>query len=140
MRLIAVVTSFTLVSALLTPAIAANYSPLYAYSHQQAVASMCEEPDAPRTNDVHLSNSENPTAPPSLWPWSFCNISICIVSACGGSLCIGSGCGFSLCGLTGCGFATICIRQCGWPTAPSEPLPSSHMECITLHPSNCCEY
>ncbi len=129
MRLIAVVTSFTLLSALLTPAIAANYSPLYAYSHKQAVADM-ERTQVPQQPKAIGENPENPNIisvmipPASLCISSLClgslclGASVCIWSACGMSVCFGSVCLGSLCfgsiciESVNCGPHTMCVGEC----------------------------
>lgn len=91
-----------------------DFSPLFAYSHQSAVAAMGVQQDL-----VTDRGSAEPLAPPSLFmpPQSWCLGSLCVQSncigsGCAGSICIGSGCFGSVCVVSGCVPETLCLRTC----------------------------
>ncbi len=128
-----------------------KYSPLFAYRHKIAVASMLEDPMTPAIG----GGGEDPTTPASANPGSLCLGSLCFGSLClgsgclgslcvltgctasatcgatlcVGSICAGSACVMSACGLSACAMETSCLRECLSPVIPIDPEPQTWQEC-----------
>ncbi len=118
MRAVTSAMFFILISGLLGSAIAGDYSPLYAYRHREAVASMDQNPITVvamgTTDRVLIEEDPHGVASALFTISSFCMGSACLGSACMGSLCLGSGCFGSACLGSGCAAASVCVGSaCG---------------------------
>lgn len=116
-------------------------SPLFAYRHEKAVASMSQE----QVEESRLEWGEVPNAAPSGTPGSWCLYSgcfgsVCLISGCLASYCIGvSGCDQSRCigslcmgtwcMVSACANETSCLRICHSPGAPIDFEPVTWTDC-----------